>query len=568
MRPLKKQVDRAKEYLMDNPLTISIAVFLLLIVGLVVTVDQSTKQQNQASHAQEGATLTNCDVSPDDMQEDSEEQKLFQLVNNYRQQHNLPALTEIDSLDRSAAWQSLDMAKNNSFAHQDSAGRMPPDRAKDCGYTEAYSQVLENIHAGTGAGSETAQDTFTGWKNSPLHNQTMLDNRMVVAGVARTKATNADYDWYWTMDFGDRALGEGGRPPTPTGNNTNTKKPKKKKARAIARNTTPSPEPTCPLDGSAQTQSVGAGGAIVGGNKKSSKDSKKQDTSKKDTNKNTKDNNTKNTNNNNNKKNNNKSGKTTGTPEPTSDTSGDCNTPTEDPNNPQPTDETTPPDNQDNNEITPPDAPSIQFTINIPGIDSNSTADDRDLTVEFSDANNTVVKTDKVQIGVTDGNTFVGYYDLSSLKSGVYQIKVKLANSLRKLIPPPLQTIDVTKNLDLQPVTMVMGDFDNNNVLNIYDFNIFKNCMDVSFGDEEVSPTPEEDSPTLEDTPTDNISEDTPTDDPSQDNQGDTTESLSADDSLGAVCAQHDQTDLNEDGTVDLLDYNLLLDNFQNAKGN
>lgn len=556
MHAFQVQVHRAKEYLNNNPIVISVAVFLFLLVGLVVTVDQTSKQQNQASHAQEEVTLTNCNVSDDDIQEDSEEKKLFKMVNDYRQNHNLPPLTEIDSLDRSAAWQTQDMVKNNSFEHQDSAGRMPPARAKDCGYTEAYSQVLENIHAGLGAGSETAEDTFTGWKNSRPHNKTMLDSRMVVAGVARKKASNADYDWYWTMDFGDRALGQGGRPPTPTGNDSNTDKGKKKK-KDKNNGATETPVPTCPLDESAQTEAVGAGGAMIGGGKKktSSKDDKKD--SKKDD---KKDNNNDKNNNNNKKKSNNKSGKATDTPEP-SDDSGDCLTPSEDPDSSEPPDDITPPDDT---ELTPPVGPSLQFTVTIPGIDSDSQAADRDLTIEFSNLNNTVVASEKIQIGQVDGNTFIGFFDpAAKLKSGVYQIKVKLANSLRKLIQPALQTIDVTKDINLPPVTLVMGDFDNNNILDIYDFNIFKNCMDVSFGDDEEDSTPTPEDEEFEDVPSEE-----PVDDPSEDDQEDITESLSTDDFQGAVCAQHDLTDLNEDGTVDLLDYNLLLDNFLNAKGN
>jgi uncharacterized protein YkwD len=92
---------------------------------------------------------------------------------------------------------SEDMATKGYFDHTDSLGRDPFTRMAQFGYTFG-TYMGENI----AAGNATAQDTFTQWKNSPGHNQNMLDPQYLVIGIGRYSVKGSPYGWYWTTDFG------------------------------------------------------------------------------------------------------------------------------------------------------------------------------------------------------------------------------------------------------------------------------------------------------------------------------------------------------------------------------
>ncbi len=88
--------------------------------------------------------LTNC--SGGSMALDGEETAFLGLINNYRAQNGLGPLTISTNLNRSSAWLSQDMGAKSYFAHTDSLGRSPSQRATDCGYPGGAG---ENIAAGT-----------------------------------------------------------------------------------------------------------------------------------------------------------------------------------------------------------------------------------------------------------------------------------------------------------------------------------------------------------------------------------------------------------------------------------
>src|SRR5688572_20863879 len=64
---------------------------------------------------------------------DSEEQFLVNLINQYRGENGLWPLTLGPELNQSASWMAADMGTYNYFSHQDSAGRLWPQRIWDCG---------------------------------------------------------------------------------------------------------------------------------------------------------------------------------------------------------------------------------------------------------------------------------------------------------------------------------------------------------------------------------------------------------------------------------------------------
>lgn len=147
--------------------------------------------------------LTNCEVTHDG--NDSEELAFLTLINNYRSQSGLGALTISTNLNRGSAWMTEDLATNNYFAHTDSLGRSAYQRAIDCGYP---SGAGENLAAG-GAWS-SAQAAFNAWQNSPGHNANMLGQYYKQIGIARYYQAGSQYGWYWATTFGTTDDGTGG----------------------------------------------------------------------------------------------------------------------------------------------------------------------------------------------------------------------------------------------------------------------------------------------------------------------------------------------------------------------
>ena len=155
--------------------------------------------------------ITNCSVSHDDL--DSAEQEFLGLINAYRAQNGLGALTISTNLNRAAAWMTEDLATNAYFSHTDSLGRSPYARAIDCGYP---SGAGENLAAGTSWSS--AQSAFNAWQNSPGHNANMLGQYYQQIGIARFNLPGSPYNWYWATTFGatNDGTGGGGGAPQPT----------------------------------------------------------------------------------------------------------------------------------------------------------------------------------------------------------------------------------------------------------------------------------------------------------------------------------------------------------------
>jgi uncharacterized protein YkwD len=156
------------------------------------------------------SALTNCTVADNSF--DSEESAFLGLINNYRAQNGLGAVSLSTNLNRSASWLAVDMAAKNYFSHTDSLGRSPSTRATDCGYPTGAG---ENIAAGSAWSS--AQAAFDAWRNSPGHNANMLTASYQQIGIARYYLGSATYGWYWVTDFGlvNDVTGGGGTAPPP-----------------------------------------------------------------------------------------------------------------------------------------------------------------------------------------------------------------------------------------------------------------------------------------------------------------------------------------------------------------
>ncbi len=134
---------------------------------------------------------------------DSEELQFLRLINDYRQEHGAGPLILSDTLAVAAEHHSEDMGKYDFFAHNTEAssyyrvGSKPWDRMAAEGYT--FNTIKgENLATGT----ETAEEAFQAWRESPSHNAAMLDGRYRVIGIARVYEPVGNHAWFWTTDFG------------------------------------------------------------------------------------------------------------------------------------------------------------------------------------------------------------------------------------------------------------------------------------------------------------------------------------------------------------------------------
>jgi uncharacterized protein YkwD len=139
-------------------------------------------------------------AGPETTELDFEEQKFLEIINGYRQENGLGALTHCRSLDRAAQGHSEDMRDQNYFDHLGLDGSAPWDRAcaacYDLGCGPATA-MAENI----AAGAADAQTTFQLWKDSPGHNANMLNGALTQIGIGRALG-GGDYGVYWTNVFG------------------------------------------------------------------------------------------------------------------------------------------------------------------------------------------------------------------------------------------------------------------------------------------------------------------------------------------------------------------------------
>jgi len=149
----------------------------------------------------------------------------------------------------------------------------------------------------------------------------------------------------------------------------------------------------------------------------------------------------------------------------------------------------------------------------------------RDLKVTVFDTSNQVVanSTSPVTYNSADG-MFEGAVGLpNSVKTGNYSVKIQTNRYLKKLVPG-IQQIVAGQNVTVTPVEMITGDTNNDNVLNVLDYNAMLDC-----GYGELNPLPMNDPSSTY---------------------------------ISADCQVHSPTediDLNDDGIINSTDYNLFL---------
>jgi uncharacterized protein YkwD len=127
---------------------------------------------------------------------DEREARFLELINDYRRENGVPELAVSKALNQASYLHSKDMADKNYFDHDSQDGRTPDDRMAEQGYEDGTTG--ENI----AAGYPTAEKVFEIWRNSPGHNENMLDEDFAVIGIGLAENDSSEYGEYWTTDFG------------------------------------------------------------------------------------------------------------------------------------------------------------------------------------------------------------------------------------------------------------------------------------------------------------------------------------------------------------------------------
>ncbi len=129
------------------------------------------------------------------------EQKIIDLVNEFRKENNLPPLTLNPLLSKAAQYHVDDMAIRDYFSHFSPEKRDVSHRVSTTGYR--WQKVSENLAAGQGA----PLGVVNGWKASKAgHREAMIDPNVFEAGVGYRylPADNgrARFSHYWALVMG------------------------------------------------------------------------------------------------------------------------------------------------------------------------------------------------------------------------------------------------------------------------------------------------------------------------------------------------------------------------------
>lgn len=189
---------------------LALAFVLLLIAGMVISLIQ-IQNSNTIRSRGETPAIINCTVDNSKLAISPGEQELLDKINNHRAQYGLSPLVWSADLIRASAWKSNDMIKSGTLSHTDSFNRDTQKRITDCGYNDSAS-FGENIDSGT----PDSKITFEAWSHSPPQNSNLLNGDFKEVGIALESDTSRNL-YYWTFNAGSKKTITPTNPvPTPT----------------------------------------------------------------------------------------------------------------------------------------------------------------------------------------------------------------------------------------------------------------------------------------------------------------------------------------------------------------
>lgn len=134
---------------------------------------------------------------------ETEEQKLLDLINEHRRKNSLPALIMSKAFHAASEYHSKSMSDNGYFSHD-----LVPEG-------KTWWQSAQSFGAKSGFRGENiawgydAKGTFDQWRNSPAHNDNMLNPNYTVIGLGRFAGNapvsgSTQQTQIWASSFGDQ----------------------------------------------------------------------------------------------------------------------------------------------------------------------------------------------------------------------------------------------------------------------------------------------------------------------------------------------------------------------------
>ncbi|WP_407049528.1 CAP domain-containing protein [Methyloraptor flagellatus] len=113
------------------------------------------------------------------------------MINQYRANNGLRPLVWDETLTRVAKAQADRMAANDRV-HSVEEGQLGPA-------LKAAGVPYKTFAANFSAGYRTFAEAFSGWRDSKVHNATMLDSRATRIGLAISHAPSSKYQIFWAL---------------------------------------------------------------------------------------------------------------------------------------------------------------------------------------------------------------------------------------------------------------------------------------------------------------------------------------------------------------------------------
>jgi uncharacterized protein YkwD len=157
---------------------------------------QSAQQQQQSTTTSTSTASSSSTTTYDNGLTADESAQMLSLINAYRAENGLSALTIDTRLVAAALVHSEDQATNCEMTHDGTDGSEPWDRVEAQGYD--WTVAAENV----AAGQTTVSQVMTSWWNSAGHRANILNSKVVNVGFAvSTNSGCSNYATYWTQDF-------------------------------------------------------------------------------------------------------------------------------------------------------------------------------------------------------------------------------------------------------------------------------------------------------------------------------------------------------------------------------
>ncbi|WFE92406.1 CAP domain-containing protein [Roseibium porphyridii] len=116
-----------------------------------------------------------------------------QMISQYRINNGLPAVTPDAQLTGIAQSQADAMAAAGSVKASLAANQQLATRMNSIG--EPKTAAAENVSAGY----RTFAEAFSGWRESPNHNQVLLTRDATRLGIATAYSANAKHKVFWSL---------------------------------------------------------------------------------------------------------------------------------------------------------------------------------------------------------------------------------------------------------------------------------------------------------------------------------------------------------------------------------